>query len=82
MSAAVNSKYLDDILLKGLDKYLVDDLTEKFVSEKVKEFEEELRATIKPRLDKITVENVERVTEVLEFTEELRVKIFHGGKDD
>lgn len=82
MSTHASKEFLDKIILQGLDEHLATTLGDRYVAEKVKEFEEELRATIQPRLDEITVETVERVRDMMRLGEELRINIFHRGSDD
>jgi len=62
-----------ELLSAGLDKEVQSTLTENYITEKVKLFEEELRETIKPIVESISTKKIEQIRDYMEMTDKVMV---------
>ncbi len=79
MSTGLHHNYFEELLKCGLDHKLKEELTENFVRDKVSQFEKDLRQTIKPMVEQITVEKIETFRDHLKMMDE--VSVFFGWKE-
>ena len=78
--AANDNLNMVQLLKDGLEKEVKKVVTEKLVKEQMKEYEQTLRATIKPIIERVSLKGIESIKDAMRIREELHV-YFHWDEE-
>ena len=82
MAIQHNPNLLVDVLKTGLETEVKKQITEEYVTEKVVQFEQELRESIKPLIDSWIIKDVEQFRNAMKIQEEVAVMLKWEDSDE
>jgi len=75
MSKIYSTHNVVELIRRGLSESLKEVLTEELVADELASFEVRLRETIKPTIERVSLEHVDRVVDMMSVRDELNVHI-------
>jgi len=78
---AINVNIIE-LLNEHLERKLKDDVLEKFVEQKVKQFEAELRESIKPLFEELVIEKIDTLYSLGYLDDQINIVMKWSGDDE